>query len=292
MPQLVKNIVEKRFARCLKTRPQVRKTFPPEAELRSLARSVMKRQIHPFIILPDDFILDGECRWRGLMLENPEFEVDVIVVDRELAPGETGELQLISALHSTSLTPFDQSVACKEWMEHNPNATVKELAEKIDRDPSMLTRLNALWKTNPAVVKAAEEGKIGPKAWYQISLLPAEEHSALLEMYLSGMSSGQITDLIRQKRQDALAGHTAETREDLVKQAAEEKRSTTLTGKVNKVKCVLTSGFQVTVTGDGVSLETSIDALNETIKEMKRARELGYTAKTFAAAMRDKAKKG
>ncbi|HEY7314604.1 MAG TPA: hypothetical protein VH643_34970, partial [Gemmataceae bacterium] len=70
MPQLVKKSVEKRRARFLKTRPQVRKTFPPEADLRSLARSVMKQQMHPLIILPDDTVLDGECRLRGLMLEN------------------------------------------------------------------------------------------------------------------------------------------------------------------------------------------------------------------------------
>ena len=44
---LMKKSVEKRRARVLKTRPQVRKTFPPEAELRSLARSVIKRQLHP-----------------------------------------------------------------------------------------------------------------------------------------------------------------------------------------------------------------------------------------------------
>ena len=56
---LVKNTIEKRRARVLKTRPQVRKTFPPEAELRALARSVIKRQLHPFIILQDNVILDG-----------------------------------------------------------------------------------------------------------------------------------------------------------------------------------------------------------------------------------------
>src|SRR6516164_8204302 len=117
MPQLLKKSVEKRRARVLKTRPQVRKTFPPEAELRSLARSVMKRQLHPLIILPDDNILDGECRQRGLMLENPDYEVDVVVVDRELTPTEICELQLISAMHSTSLPAFDQALACKAWTD-------------------------------------------------------------------------------------------------------------------------------------------------------------------------------
>lgn len=114
MKSLVKRSIEKRRARLLNAKPQARKTFPSEAELRLLGRSVIKRQLHPLIILPDDFILDGECRWRGLMLENPDFECDVIVVDGELSPAEVGELQLISALHSTGLAPYDQAVACKD----------------------------------------------------------------------------------------------------------------------------------------------------------------------------------
>ena len=142
MPQPPKKAVEKRLARVLKTRPQVRKTSPAEDVLRSLARSVMKRQIHPLILLPDDVILDGECRWRGMMLESPDFEMDVIVVDRELSPGGIGEIPLISALHSTALPAYDQAVSVKDWLANNPGSTAKEFAEKIDRDPSMVGKLN------------------------------------------------------------------------------------------------------------------------------------------------------
>jgi len=63
------------------------------------------------------------------------------------------------------------------------------------------------------------------------------------------------------------------------------------TVRVQRVKCALPSGITVVVSGEGVSLDESIEALTETIKEMKRARDLGYTAKTFAAAMKDKSKK-
>ncbi len=62
--------------------------------------------------------------------------------------------------------------------------------------------------------------------------------------------------------------------------------------KVARVKCPLPNGINVVVSGEGVSLDESIEALGEAIKEMKRARDLGYTAKTFAAAMRDRAKAG
>src|SRR5258708_6072057 len=76
---LVKRTIEKRRARDLKATPQVRKTFPAEEVLRQLAKSVMTRQLHPLVILPSDVILDGECRWRGVMLVQPDHEFDVIV---------------------------------------------------------------------------------------------------------------------------------------------------------------------------------------------------------------------
>jgi hypothetical protein len=271
MKQLVKRSIEKRRARLLKAKPQARKTFPPEAELRLLGRSVIKRQLHPLIILPDDVILDGECRWRGLMLENPDFECDVIVVDRELAPGEAGEIQLISALHSTCLAAYDQAVACKEWLELNPGAPIRELAEKIDRDPSMLTRLNSLWKTIPDVVKAAEEGKVGPKAWYQISLVEQKDQPELLAMYLSGIPSAQISELRRKPRKPALADAGS---------------------KVSRIKCQVPGrGTTVVVTGEAISLGEMIETLADLLKLAKRESDKGLDSKTFERVCRDLAKK-
>lgn len=273
MPPVTKRAVEKRRANTLKTRPQVRKTFPPEAELRALARSVMKQQIHPLIVLHPDILLDGECRWRGVMLENPEFELDCIVVEKEPTPAEITEMQLVSGLHSNALTPHDQAVACRDWLNLTPGATTGDLAAKIDRDPSMVVKLVSLFKTIPAVQKAAAEGKVGPKAWYQISLLPEADQQGLLEMYLSGMPASQVEQISRDKRRARPAPATDAAR-------------------VQRVKCDLPGGMSVVVSGQAVSLEESIEALGNAIKEMKRARELGYTAKTFAAAMRDKAKVG
>ena len=269
MSHLVNSAVEKRRTRLLKARANVRKTFPPEAELRALARSVMKRQLHPLIILPADFILDGECRWRGLMLENPDFEVDVIVVDRELTAGEVQELQLISALHSTALTPYDQALACKEWLERNPGATSKELAVKIERDPSMLTRLNALWTTIAPVVTAAAQQRIGPKAWYQISLLPHADQAGLLDMYLSGMPAAQIAAVSRTKR-----------------------NGTASTVKVSRIKVpVPGTTATVLVTGEAITLQDMLDALTEVLREGKKACERGLDAKTFERVCRDLARK-
>jgi ParB family chromosome partitioning protein len=59
--------------------------------------------------------------------------------------------------------------------------------------------------------------------------------------------------------------------------------------KVNRLKCILPSGVQIVVSGKSVSLDQSIEALTEAIREMKRAKEQGFTSKTFAAAMKDRA---
>ncbi len=187
-------------------------------------------------------------------------------------PPKSPRCSLISAMHSTSLSGFDQAVASKEWMEKTPGATAKDLAAKIDRDPSMLTRLLSLWKTIPPVVKAAAEGKIGPKAWYSISLLAEADQAGVLEMHLAHVPAAQIVELSRQKRKPSSAGSTV---------------------KVSRIKCeVPGKGVTVVVSGEAISLDDMIEAMAELTKEAKKASERGLDAKTFERVCRDLAKKG
>jgi hypothetical protein len=262
--------VEKRKARDLMARTQVRRTFPPEGELGALARSVQRRQIHPLIVLAPapNVILDGECRWRGMMTLDPEFEFDVIVVDREMTPAEITEMQLVSALHSTSLGAYDQAVACREWLEQS-GATATELAEKIDRDPSTITRLNSLWKTVPAVVEAAAAGRIGPKAWYQLSLLPDADQEKLLSMYLSGMPAAHIESIGKQKRRATAAKPSA---------------------RLSRVRVQLPGKVSVVLSGADLSLDDVAEALSEAQREVRKARDQGIDVKAFNAVQTSKAK--
>lgn len=268
---LIKNTVEKRRARVLKAKPQVRKTFPPEADLLALGHSVMKRQLHPLLIFSDDLILDGELRWRALMLANPEFELDVIVVTQELTPAEISEVQIISAMHSTSLSVYDQSLAYKEWMERNLGATAKQLAEKIDRDQSTIGKSLSLWKTIPAVIKAAEAGHLGLRAWHSISLHPEAEQAGILELHLSGMSAGQIAEVSRKKRTSV---------------------PETPSCRVSRIKCPLPSGTVIQITGESMDLSEAIEATQEWLRDAKKASDQGLDAKTFERVCRDKAKHG
>ena len=70
---------------------------------------------------------------------------------------------MISAMHSTSLSAYDQALACKEWMEQNPGATAKELAGEDRPRPEHVDAAELAVEDIPAVVKAARGGQDRPE---------------------------------------------------------------------------------------------------------------------------------
>jgi len=267
MQTAAKKAVEKRRARDLKKRSNVRTSFPCEDDLLRLGRSVIARQIHPLVILTDGSILDGECRHKGVMLIDPDHELDCIAVEREPSPAEICELQLISAMHRNALTPFEQAMACLDWKAKAPDATAKQLADRLDRDASMIGKLMTLGTCIPAVVDAAREGKIGPAHWSSISLVPAERQAELLMMALAGGNAKAIgAASLRMRNGSAPAV------------------------RVGKIKCPLPSGATIQITAPSITLDDAIEAVQEWLKEAKRASEQGLDAKTLQRVMGDKAK--
>jgi ParB family chromosome partitioning protein len=246
---------------------QPRKHFD-EAALRALGESLKVRQNDPVQAKPDGTIIDGERRWRAAALAGLE-QLDAIITDAALTDSETGLVRLTSFFHREALTAFEKWSACRQILELNPAWTAKELAGHLHVDPSMVTRLLSPSKCTPAWQAALKEGKVGISDVYAASKLPESQQAELLALKLSGASR------------------------DAIESAGRKKRSADVPAvKVNRVKCLLPSGIQVVVCGTSVSLDESIEALAEAIKEMKRARDLGYTSKTFAAAMKDRARKG
>ena len=244
---------------------QPRKAYDPD-DLGRLGASLKKKQLVPLLARSKGWIIDGERRWRAAALVGLT-HLDVIVTDENLTLSEIRERQLVTALHRSGLSPYEQYCGFAEWLRENPQTTARELAEKIDRDPALLARSLSLLKCVPAVVKAAEEGKITPAHWYPISQQPPERQEALLNLKLAGQAS----------------------REDLM--AAGRQRRDPKPEKPAKIVCSLPSQIRVTVSGKGVTLDDGIQALTQALKEMEAARRLGYSAKTFAAATREKSKK-
>ena len=245
---------------------QPRKHFD-EAGLRALGESLKLRQNDPVQARPDGTIIDGERRWRAAMLAGLE-TLDAIITDAALSDSQINLIRLTSFFHREDLTAFEKWSACRQILELNPGWLAKDLAEHLNIDPSMVTRMLSPSKCTLGWQAALKEGTVGISDVYAASKMPTSEQEELLAMKLSGASR------------------------DAIEKAGRRKRSADVPAvKVNRVKCLLASGVQIVVSGTSVSLDEAIEALSEAIKEMKRAREHGYTSKTFAAAMRDRANK-
>ena len=146
----------------------------------------------------------------------------------------------------------------------------KDIAAKLDLDPSMVSRLGSLWRTIPPVIAAAEEGKLRAKAWHKISLLPPDEQQGMLNHCLSGMTEAQI-DTEMKKRSP--------------------KQMTTETPKLSRVKCPLgTTGIVVSVSGPEMNSEQYLNALTQAREMAMKANKEGIDIETAQRVWVDKSK--
>jgi ParB/RepB/Spo0J family partition protein len=237
-------------------------------ELQELAASLMQRQHIPLLVKPDGTILDGYRRWSAAMLDGKPAELDCIITDEPLTAGEVKEIQLVTALHRADLKPYEQFVACRDWLELNPGTTAKDLATKINRDPSMLVRILSLGRCIPAVQEAAAEGKLGPSVWYEISKQPGEgEQQSMLAATLAGESRDQLERRGLKLRNGAASGV-----------------------KVNRLTIPLGQGRSVTIAGCNLTLDDALALLQETMKSGRKALAENLDGKMWAQVMKKKAK--
>lgn len=181
------------------------------------------------------------------------------------------QVKLIRAaenLQRKDLTGHQKWLLCADLMVGNASWQMKDLAEHLHLDPSMVTRLLSPSKCIPAWQDALAAGTAGISDCYAASKLPQKDQAELLVQKLSGASRDQIEQSGRQKRSGTASAI-----------------------RVVRIKCPLPSGATVTVSGsaEGLSLEEMIEALAELLKEARRANEQGIDGKTFAAVCRDKA---
>lgn len=250
----------------LKRRPR-RENSGTRDELLALARSWLKRAVHPIVCRPDLTVADGNRRLEGLDLLG-ETEVEVFVTDEELTEGDMTQIALTTTIHRADLTHYEKYVACKELLELN-QWQGKELAEYLHLDPSTVTRLLSPSKLVPEALEALREGKLDLSSAYAVSKLSPDDQPGLLALKLSGATRDQIERAGRKKRVSA-----------------------TPAVRASKIRIALTSGATVTITGDDMTLDDAIKAVKDATKEMVKGRDQGLDAKTLVAVCRDKAKSG
>ncbi len=254
--------------RYLKSNPHQVRQPRTEAELRGLGSSVIKRQEVPLIIRPDHTVIDGDGRRQGVMLIDPEFELECIVTDEELTPAQITEIVLVNAIHRSALKPYEQYVGCNNWFEQNKEGTAAMLAERLDLHAGTISRIMSLGKCIPAWIEAAKAGQVGISDWSEASKLDPRGQHELLEMKLRGASAHELQSQSRQKRNGQQVS--------LV--------------RVKRIRIDLPNGVTVTFSGEALSLETAIESAFQAHKTLEKGQKAGLTAKTIQKVSADKAK--
>jgi ParB family transcriptional regulator, chromosome partitioning protein len=248
----------------------VRDCLPPEDKLRALGESYVKNPHFPVLAQVTGRVIDGECRLRGVALVKPEFLVPTIITDTLLSKEEIVQAQLVTAIHRNELTPQAITKGIAGMLEANPKLTRKEVSERLNfTDASCVTKYMAVYDCIEPVQENYFAGKLSVGAVYGISKLPADQQSEILGMALAGATRDQIEAHGRQRRN----GNAEAT-----------------TIKVSKLVCPLPCGVTVQFKGDGVSLESAIDAMAELTKELRVAIGQKLNASTVQKVLKDKSR--
>ena len=246
---------------------QPRKHFD-EAGLRELGGSMIAHgQLVPLLAKPDGIMLHGERRLRAALLVGLS-ELQTIITDRMLSDTEIRLIQLTENMQREDLSGYEQWLGCAELMRMNPAWQMKDLAGTLKKDPSSVTRILSPSKCSPSWQQALKDGKVGISDCYAASKLPENEQAELLALKLSGASRDSIEQAGRKKRN----GNKAAV-------------------KVSRLKVPLASGTTVQVSGPAVTLDDAIEATQDALKAMKKARDDGLDSKTAQAVFRDRSKK-
>jgi ParB/RepB/Spo0J family partition protein len=233
---------------------QPRKEFPL-ITLQQLNASLIVRQLKPLLAKPDGTIIDGARRYRAALLGGIS-ELDVIVTDELLDDSAMQEIQLVSAMHTADLTPWEKSQGCLELLRLHPGWQHKELAKCLNIDSGYVTKLLAAEKCDAEAREAFKAGKLGVNDMYELSRKEVEEQ----RQWLAGKLGGKV-----RKRAEA-AERTA------------------------KVKVALPGGVTVTLAGKSMSWDEIILTLTECTKEARKAQNSAVSVKSWSAVMADRAK--
>lgn len=260
----------------LSTEEKPREWFKPDAQElarhsdpeknRQLSDSLRAQgQLQEVAALEDGRMILGHGRW----LASGPAGLKTLRVRIYPASLTDTQIKLIRAaenLHRNELTAHRKWLICADLIRDNPTWLMKDLAEQLHLDPSMVTRLMSPSKCTQAWQEALAAGKVGISDCYAASKLDETEQAELLRLKLSGASR------------------------DAIEQAGRKARATSApTVRMSKVKIAMPQGASVVVSGPELSMSDLVELLNETLKQARRAAEQ-FDVKTWVRMMADKAR--
>jgi ParB family transcriptional regulator, chromosome partitioning protein len=265
----------RRRVNTLKPGSNVRTELGDETSLRSLGNSLKKRQDTPLLIRADGTIIDGHRRHAAARLVGIE-ELDCVVTDENLSAADITRIQMVSVIHRADLPLFDRCTSMMAYRDASPGKTLSALAEELDIDVSMPSKLLTFERLIPEAKDQVKSGKIGLRDMIAIAALQPDEQPVLLGLKLGGASAEQMGRQSRKLRD----GEPPEETE-----------------KAESVKFALTDAIQITVKAkcaDGQGELTLSDVAAHLLaahKEAAKGKEQGLNVRTFSRVMADRAKK-
>lgn len=250
-----------------------------EDSRRQMWESLKVRQLHPLLCRSDGTVVDGHLRLDSACLGEIT-HLDVIITDESLTPAQISEIQFLSAFFREDIIAYDRWQAVKGIWAAHPDRSAKDVADQLNIDPSMVTRLLSPSKCIEAAQNALRDGKIGISMCYTLSKCQTEaEQAAMLAAALSGASRDQLEQAGRKTR-SGKADSNPHPRVPKIKIPL-----AISTDDVSVNGTVTVAG----VAGGEIDLEDAENILKEAMKAIKEAQKKGWTVKSAMSAWKDTA---
>lgn len=257
--------------------PTQPRTAMAPADLDALAESINTRgQLLPLRVKPADangihIVISGHRRLAALQKLGVA-TADCVIVDEALDEADTLAEQLAENLLRENLSPIDEAEGYRRFMTLR-GITAAQAAGELHVEPARISRALALLDLPDELRGLVHTGRLAKETGYYLSRLPAGDQQQRLfaEAAVGKLSRDKAAWAVKATRSKAVGAESP---------------------PVSRVCCKLGGGRSVTVCAAAVRLDTLIDALEEVLKEARKARQQGWDVSTLAKVCRDKAAAG
>jgi ParB family chromosome partitioning protein len=191
------------------------------------------------------------------------------IIEKELEPGDIALWQLIENCHE-NLTPIEWAKGIAAAMS-GKKMTGRQIATELGKSDASISNSLALLTLPKWIQELVEDGSIAASAASRLARVEDTDRQAELARRLA---EGKLT-------RDGLLG-VAE---------AKDGKSEQENGKSRRVTAALGPGRTVTVSGQGLDLESFIKTLEELITKARRVRTRGIGLATFVKILGEEAKR-
>lgn len=191
--------------------------------------------------------------------------IAAIIEGQELNYGDVLIRQLIANCQRADLTPLETARAIERLIQAT-GMTAGEIAAQLGFSDAKVSDLRKLLKLPPAIIEQVTAGRIPVGVAVEVARRDPAEWAELAKQF----ADGKLT-------RDGLAGVRRSA-----KRASEQGKS-----QRSRVTAFLDGGRSITVTGDDLTLESFIEAIELLLGKARRARPQGIGLATFIKMLKD-----